>query len=110
MLAEADELKNANGKLKPIERTVLVAEEVENRVRAVEIVERKSAGDMKGMNIARSRADLRRVDVRNIRGANLNFCQPHNEWKVVGKRGGGSDDDKQYLGGARRPSPFKEDN
>lgn len=35
MLAEADELKNANGKLKLIERAVVVAEEVENRVRAV---------------------------------------------------------------------------
>lgn len=66
MLAEADELKKANGKLKLIERAVVVAEEVENRVRAVQIAGRKSAGDMKGMNIARSRTDLRRVDIRNM--------------------------------------------
>lgn len=56
MLAEADELKSANGRLKLIERAAVVAEEVGKRVRAVWIVERKSAGEMKVMNIARSRA------------------------------------------------------
>lgn len=56
MLAEADELKSANGRLKLIERAAVVAEEVGKRVRAVWIVGRKSAGEMKGMNIARRRA------------------------------------------------------
>lgn len=35
MLAEADELKSANGRLKLIERAAVVAEEVGKRVRAV---------------------------------------------------------------------------
>lgn len=35
MLAEAEELKNANAKLKLIERAVVVAEVEDNRVRAV---------------------------------------------------------------------------
>lgn len=30
------------------------------------VVERKSVGEMKGMNIARSKTNLNRVDIRNM--------------------------------------------
>lgn len=49
MLAEADELKSANGRLKLIERAAVVAEEVGKRVRVEgwKVVRGKLRGDMR---------------------------------------------------------------